>query len=91
MQYVHSIGNLTLTAYNSKYSNKTFSEKMNCEKGFAEDPLWINNLVRENSQWTIDTIQKRAEVLTKKMVEIWSVPPTPKYINNPQTVLAYGK
>ncbi len=33
-KYLHTIGNLTLTGYNSKYSNKTFEEKENYGKWF---------------------------------------------------------
>ncbi|MCP8340940.1 HNH endonuclease family protein, partial [Clostridioides difficile] len=35
-KYLHTIGNLTLTGYNSKLSNKTFEEKKEMEDGFKE-------------------------------------------------------
>lgn len=35
-KYLHSIGNLTLTGYNSQYSNRSFKEKQTMEKGFKE-------------------------------------------------------
>lgn len=49
--YVHTIGNLTLTGYNSEYQNKRFSDKVDCtDKGrrqssawhFAHSPLYRN-------------------------------------------------
>ena len=33
---LHTLGNLTLTGYNAKYSNRTFIEKRDCEKGYKE-------------------------------------------------------
>lgn len=38
-KWVHTLANLTLTAYNSKYSNKSFAEKKTIEDGFAKSPL----------------------------------------------------
>ena len=37
--WLDRLGNLTLTAYNSKYSNSSFEEKCNMEKGFNESGL----------------------------------------------------
>ncbi len=41
-KYLHTIGNLTLTGYNSEYSNKSFKEKQGMEKGFKDSPLRLN-------------------------------------------------
>lgn len=41
-KYLHTIGNLTLTGYNDKYSNKSFQEKQGMEKGFKDSPLRLN-------------------------------------------------
>lgn len=35
-QYLHTMANLTLTGYNSQYSNLTFIEKRDMEKGFKD-------------------------------------------------------
>ena len=34
--YLHTLGNLTLTGYNSEYSDRPFIEKLNMKGGFAE-------------------------------------------------------
>ncbi len=36
--WLHRLGNLTLTGYNSEYSNRTFAEKQAIEGGFRESP-----------------------------------------------------
>ncbi|GAA9623681.1 DUF262 and DUF1524 domain-containing protein [Helicobacter pylori] len=46
-QYLHTIGNLTLTGYNSKYRNKSFQEKRDMEKGFKDSPLRLNQGLRD--------------------------------------------
>ncbi|GAA9667067.1 DUF262 and DUF1524 domain-containing protein [Helicobacter pylori] len=45
-KYLHTIGNLTLTGYNSKYGNKSFQKKRNMEKGFKNSPLKLNKDLR---------------------------------------------
>lgn len=39
---LHTAGNLTLTVYNTEYSNHPFIEKRDMENGFAESPLTLN-------------------------------------------------
>ena len=41
-KYLNTIGNITLTGYNSKMSNKPFSEKRDMDKGFKESRLFLN-------------------------------------------------
>lgn len=73
-ELLHVIGNLTLTAYNSKFSNKTFQEKCDMEKGFKESRLFLNKYVSNQTNWNSDTIKSRTELLTKRAINIWSVP-----------------
>lgn len=70
--YVNDIGNLTLTAYNSEYSNETFEEKLEMKNGFKEDRLHLNKSVIKYNHWNEDTIKLRAEYLSEKMVKIFS-------------------
>ena len=37
--WLHTIGNLTLTGYNSEYSDRPFTEKRDMKGGFKESPL----------------------------------------------------
>lgn len=41
------MANLTLTAYNSKYSNRRFVEKRDMENGFKQSGFRINHFVCE--------------------------------------------
>ena len=72
---LHTIGNLTLTAYNSEMSDRPFEEKMNMEGGFKQSALRINRHVIECSKWTEKEIISRAEELAKMAIEqLWKYP-----------------
>lgn len=70
-QYLHTLGNLTLTGYNSEYSDRPFAEKRDMERGFKSSPLILNEIVRTALVWNEEMIKLRAEVLTKKALDIW--------------------
>lgn len=72
--YLHTIGNLTLTAYNSKYSDKTFPEKRDMEKGFKESPLKLNQGLGQIEQWDEDAIYQRANRLSTMALDVWAAP-----------------
>jgi uncharacterized protein DUF1524 len=40
--WLHTLGNLTLTGYNSEYSDKPFLEKRDMPGGFRDSPLRMN-------------------------------------------------
>lgn len=73
-KYLHTIGNLTLTAYNSEMSDKCFMEKMDMEGGFKESALRLNRYVVLQNTWNEDHIKERAKELTKKAESIWLYP-----------------
>lgn len=73
-KYLHTIGNLTLTAYNSEMSDKSFEEKLRIKGGFIESGLRINDFIRKQTQWNEQTIQKRSEELANKALQIWHYP-----------------
>lgn len=73
-KYLHTIGNLTLTAYNSEMSDKCFMEKMDMEGGFKESALGLNRYVVLQNTWNEDHIKERAKELTKKAESIWPYP-----------------
>ncbi len=69
--YVHTLGNLTITGYNQNLSNMSFIDKrdrVNKEgKNIGyKNGLFLNEDVVNEDNWTIDKIEKR----TKKMVNI---------------------
>lgn len=75
-QWIDRLANLTLTAYNSKYSNKPFEYKKNVENGYKESGLRENQYIAQFDKWTIDEIQQRNEYLKQLMPELWIYPET---------------
>lgn len=73
-KYLHTIGNLTLTAYNREMSDKPFLEKMNMKGGFKESALRLNKYVVLQNRWNQKHIQERAKELAKKAESIWPYP-----------------
>lgn len=73
-KYLHTIGNLTLTAYNPEMSDKPFDVKMNIEGGFKQSALRINGYVVMQNTWNETKILERADILAKLAVEIWPFP-----------------
>lgn len=74
-QYLHTIGNLTLTGYNQEYSNKSFQEKQGMEKGFKDSPLRLNQSLRKNLEsFGEEEIKKRANDLADLALKIWTYP-----------------
>lgn len=69
--WLHRLGNLTLTGYNSTYSDRPFSEKKTIAGGFDESPLWLNKFIREQSAWDGTTIEQRGKLLAEKAVTVW--------------------
>ena len=72
--YLHTLGNLTLTGYNSEYSDKPFSEKRDMKGGFKESPLKLNIGLGNLKQWNEATIKDRALNLAQEAVLVWSAP-----------------
>ncbi|PDX47221.1 hypothetical protein BB471_02650 [Helicobacter pylori] len=73
-EYLHKIGNLTLTGYNSEYSNKSFQEKQGMEKGFKNSPLKLNQSLRDLESFGEEEIKKRANDLADLALKIWTYP-----------------
>ena len=69
--YLHRLGNLTLTAYNSSYSNRPFEEKKSLEGGFRQSAVRLNLDVRDESTWTARQIIGRGERLADLALQIW--------------------
>ncbi len=69
---LHTIGNITLTGYNSEMQNKPFLDKLNNQKGFLNSPFVLNESVRKKTAWGEIEITERETELMKKTVEIFS-------------------
>lgn len=72
--WLHTLGNLTLTGYNSAYSDLPFIEKRDMKGGFKESPLRINEGLGIIDTWNEDAIKIRAQRLAQKAVQIWRAP-----------------
>ncbi|GAA9432961.1 DUF262 and DUF1524 domain-containing protein [Helicobacter pylori] len=73
-QYLHTIGNLTKTGYNPEYSNKSFQEKRDMEKGFKDSPLKLNQSLKDLESFGEEEIKKRANDLADLALKIWTYP-----------------
>ncbi len=74
--WLHRIANLTLTAYNSKYSNNSFADKRDMDKGFRQSGLRMNTWIANQSQWTLAELEERCGILVSRALSIWSIPET---------------
>ncbi|WP_299271016.1 HNH endonuclease family protein [uncultured Prevotella sp.] len=75
-QYLHTMANLTLTGYNSQYSNLTFIEKRDMEKGFKDSAFRLNNSVKSCEQWTETELKARQKELQNVFMRLWPMPTT---------------
>ncbi len=73
-RYIHTLGNLTLTAQNSKLSNKDFKSKQ--EIDFHTSKLKLSYKLGEAEEWNEQTILDRSKKLASEAIQIWSYPTT---------------
>ncbi len=73
-KYLHTIGNLTLTGYNSEYSNRSFQEKQDMKGGFKQSPLKLNQGLKDLESFGEKEIEKRANKLADWALKIWTYP-----------------
>lgn len=68
-EWLHSLGNLTLTAYNSNLSNRSFAEKASVKDdkdndiGLQSGNVKINDFLCNKSEWNAEHIEKRGNEL----------------------------
>ncbi|MEB4673520.1 DUF262 domain-containing protein [Enterobacteriaceae bacterium G50] len=71
---LHTLGNLTLTGYNSRYSDRSFAKKRDIEGGFKQSPLRLNAGLGQCEKWDRAAMQKRAQRLADFALEVWDMP-----------------
>ena len=69
--WLHRLGNLTLTAYNSEYRNRPFHEKKEVDGGFDKSAVRLNEYARNQSQWTDAQMEIRGRELGERALKIW--------------------
>lgn len=76
-RYLHTLGNLTLTGYNSELSDRPFFVKKTIKGGFNDSPIRLNEFLRSTDVWNEDQILNRAVQLAEKAKEVWRAPNLP--------------
>lgn len=79
-KYLHTLGNLTLTGYNSEYGDKPFAQKRDIKNGFKDSPLRLNRGIGEEAQWNEAAINRRADKLAYQALKVWAAPIFPNGI-----------
>ena len=69
--WLHRLGNLTLTGYNPEMSNRSFEEK---KTFYGEAPLRLTQFVRNQPQWTAAEMETRGKELAERALRIWPYP-----------------
>lgn len=72
--YLHTLGNLTLTGYNSELSDNDFDVKKSMEGGFNDSPLRLNRFMQHTDIWNEAMINERAKELATVATNIWKAP-----------------
>ncbi len=78
-KYLHTFGNLTLTGFNSEYSNRSFAEKKagyvdhkgKEVKGFNESAFRMSVGLKDVSCWNETAIIERNEKLCNQFLQLW--------------------
>ena len=73
-QWLHTLGNLTLTGYNAEYSDRPFAEKRDMLGGFKQSPLKLNAGLGQLEAWNEAAIQDRAGRLADQALSVWPAP-----------------
>ena len=89
LKYLHTLGNITLTGYNSELSNRTYFEKLNMNEGLLKSKLYLNSMFFNYNDWNEKSITDRASLLIERSINIWSYPKT-EYSTKQKTENSYG-
>lgn len=77
--YVHTLGNLTITGYNSTLSNKSFQEKKERKDSTTDayigykNGLNLNSDVCDKDRWTVDIIKERTQFLVAQIKKTFEI------------------
>ena len=74
--WLHKAANLTLTGYNSAYSNSSFIDKRDMKGGFRQSGLRMNQWIGEQERWGLLQLEQRNDLLLSKATSIWPYPTT---------------
>ena len=69
--WLHTLGNLTLTVYNSELSNGDFDAK---KKIYEQSNFYYTRALTKYDEWTSKQIQARAKTLANVAIKVWTLP-----------------
>jgi predicted transport protein len=69
--WLHRLGNLTLTGYNSTYSDRPLEEKQTIENGFQQSPIRLSEDLRYVPAWNAEAMEARGKKLAARALNIW--------------------
>lgn len=76
-QYVHMLGNLTISGYNSALGNKSFKEKQeresNGRKVGYQNGLSLNLQLANEDSWSVEKIQQRTHELAERILAMYKL------------------
>lgn len=73
VRYLNTLGNLTLTGYNSELGDKPFKEKKELLDDKVTHVVVLYSDVKDKEQWNADTIEKRADRLIATIMELFPI------------------
>ncbi|MGK7942002.1 MAG: DUF262 domain-containing protein [Crocosphaera sp.] len=65
---LHTLGNLTVTAYNSELSNKSYSRKL---EYLNNSNLYLNRYFKDIDNWNFERIKERGNYLADMAIKVW--------------------
>jgi hypothetical protein len=65
---LHTLGNLTLTGYNTELSNDNFPSK---RAVFIQSPIYLSRSITRFDRWDEEAIQQRGEELAELALQVW--------------------
>ena len=72
-KYLHTLGNLTLTGYNSELGDKTFKEKKELLSDNNSKVTTLYQDVKNCDYWNMETIEKRSDNLANMILELYPI------------------
>jgi len=77
--YLHTFANLTLTGFNTSYSNHSFQEKKEGYidgkgqkiNGFNDSAFCLSNYLKHCDKWTLEEILGRQQKLLQNFLQMW--------------------
>ena len=72
-RYLHTLGNLSLTGYNSELSDKSFENKKKELSNSVSHVTYLNEDVLNQEVWNQSTIEKRANRLANKLIQLYPI------------------